>query len=44
MLDRPVTAQVLQVANIDMPVVHLIAAAAQEIADHVLARPFRAAG
>src|SRR5260370_35389426 len=44
MLDRPKTAQIFQVGDIDMPIVDLVAALPQEIADHVLARPFRAAG
>jgi hypothetical protein len=44
MLDRTEAAQVLQFIDIDMPVVDLIAALAQQIADQVLARPFRAAG
>ena len=44
MLDRAEAAQILQVVDVDMPVVDLIAALAQQIADHVLARPFRAAG
>ncbi len=44
MLDRAEAAQILEVVDIDMPVVDLVAALAQEIADHVLARPFRAAG
>ncbi len=44
MLDRTKTAQILQIVDVDMPVVDLIAALAQEIADHVLARPFGAAG
>ena len=33
-----------KIVDIDMPVVDLVAALPQEIADHVLARPFRAAG
>ena len=44
MLDRTETAQILQILDVDMPIVDLIAALAQEIADHVLARPFGAAG
>ena len=44
MLDRAEAAQILEVVDVDMPVVDLVAALAQEIADHVLARPFRAAG
>ena len=40
MLDRTEAAQVLQLLRIDMPVVHLVATLAQEVADHVLARPF----
>ena len=44
MLDRAEAAQILQIVDIDMPVVDLVAALAQEIADHVLARPLRAAG
>ena len=44
MIDRAEAAQISQIVDVDMPVVDLIAALAQEIADHVLARPFRAAG
>ena len=44
MLDRAKAAQVLQIVDIDMPVVDLVAALPQEIADHVLARTFGAAG
>lgn len=44
MLDWTEAAQILQILDIDMPVVDLIAALAQQIADHVLARPFGAAG
>src|SRR4030095_476798 len=44
MLDRAEAAQVLQILDIDMPVVDLVTALPQEIADHVLARPFGAAG
>jgi hypothetical protein len=44
MLDRPKTAQIFQLVDIDMPIVDLVAAPPQEIADHVLARPFGAAG
>ena len=43
MLDRAETAQILQLLDIDMPVVDLVTAPAQQIADHVLARPLRAA-
>ena len=44
MLDRTEAAQILQIVDVDMPVVDLVAALAQEIADHVLTRPFGAAG
>src|SRR4051794_22279018 len=44
MLDRAKPAQVLEIVDFDMPVVDLVAALAQQIADHVLARSFRAAG
>ena len=44
MLDRTEAAQILQIPDVDMPVVDLVAALAQEIADHVLARPLGAAG
>ena len=44
MRDRPEAAQILQLIDIDMPVVDLIAALAQQIADHVLARPLGAPG
>jgi hypothetical protein len=43
-LDRAIAAQVLQIVEIDMPVVDLIAPFAQEISDHVLAWAFRATG
>jgi len=39
MLDRAEAAQVPEIIDIDMPVVDLVTALAQEIADHVLARP-----
>ena len=44
MFDRPEAAQILQIVETDMPVVDLVAAPAQEIADHVLTRSLRAAG
>ncbi len=44
MLDRAEATQVLQIVDVDMPVVDLIAALSQQIADHVLARPLGAAG
>ena len=44
MLDRAEAAQVLQILDVDVPVVDLVAALAQEVADHVLARPLGAAG
>src|SRR3984885_10715798 len=44
MLDRAEAAQVLEIVKVDVPVVDLIAAPAQQIADHVLARTFSAAG
>ena len=44
MLDRAEATQILEIIDIDMPVVDLIAAPAQQLADHVLARTFRAAG
>jgi hypothetical protein len=44
MLDRTKTAQILQIVDVDMPVVDLLAAPAQEIGHHVLARPLRATG
>jgi len=44
MLDRAEAAQVFQIVDLDVPVVDLIAALTQEIAHHVLARPFRTAG
>ncbi len=43
-LDRAEAAQILEVVDIDMPVVDLVAARAQEVADRVLARPSRATG
>ena len=44
MLNRSEPAQILEVVDIDMPVVDLVAALAQEIADHVLARSLGATG
>src|ERR1035437_9437108 len=44
MLDRTESAQIPEIVDIDMPVVDLVAALSQEVADHVLAWPFRAAG
>src|ERR1700724_1839661 len=44
MLDRAKAAQVFQIGDIDMPVVDLVAALPQEIADHVLARTLGTAG
>src|ERR1700733_7569611 len=44
MLDRAEAAQVLEIVKVDVPVVDLIAAPAQQIADHVLTRAFSAAG
>ena len=44
MLDRTKAAQTPEVIDIDMPVVNLIAARAQEVADHILTRPLGAAG
>ena len=44
MLDRAETSQILEVVDVDMPVVDFVASLAQQIGDHVLARPFRAAG
>src|SRR5882757_2037013 len=44
MFDRAEAAQILEVPDIDMPVIDLIAALAQEIADHVLARSLGTAG
>jgi len=41
---RAEAAQIPEIVDIDMPIVDLVAALPQEIADHVLARPFRAAG
>src|SRR5258708_6211200 len=43
MLDRAKAAQILEIIDVNAPVVDLVAALAQEIADHVLARTFRAA-
>lgn len=44
MLDRAESAQISEIVEIDVPVVDLVAALAQQIADHVLARPLGAAG
>jgi hypothetical protein len=44
MLDRAEAAQVLEIIYIDVPVVNLIAALAQHIPHHVLARTFGATG
>jgi hypothetical protein len=43
MLDWAEAAQIFQLVDVDMPIVDLIAALSQKIADHVLARSFRAA-
>ena len=43
MLDRTVAAQILEVVRVDVPIVHLIAALAQQVADHVLTRALGAA-
>jgi hypothetical protein len=42
MLDRPKPAQILQILDVDMPIINLVAALAHEIADHVLTRTFGA--
>src|SRR5229473_2189900 len=42
MLDRAEAAQFPEIVDVDVPIVDLIAALTQEIADHVLARPFGA--
>ncbi|BBO12959.1 hypothetical protein TM102_44290 [Bradyrhizobium sp. TM102] len=44
MLDGAEAAQILEIVDVDVPVVDLVAARAQEVADHVLARPLRPAG
>src|ERR1700749_2739847 len=44
MLDRAEAAQVLEIVKVDVPVVDLIAALTQQVADHVLAWTFGAAG
>src|SRR6266849_11056600 len=44
MLDRAEAAQIPDIVDVDMPVVDLVAALPQEIADHVLAWPLGAAG
>src|SRR3954454_18369975 len=44
MFDWSEAAQVFQLIDFDMPVVDLVAALAQQIADHVLARSFRTSG
>src|SRR5450759_2220309 len=44
MFDRTESAQFPEIVDIDMPVVDLVTALPQEVADHVLARSFRAAG
>src|SRR5712664_4045050 len=43
MLDRAEAAQILEIVDVDMPVVDLAAALPQQIPDHVLARPLGAA-
>src|SRR6266849_8850088 len=43
MLDRAEAAQILEIVDVDMPVVDLVAALPQQIPDHVLARPLGAA-
>ena len=42
-LDRAKAAQILEVLDIDVPIVDFVAAFAQEVGHHVLARAFRAA-
>jgi hypothetical protein len=42
-LDGPEAAQILEVVDLDVPVVDLVSARAQEVADHVLAWPLRTA-
>src|SRR3981081_2916151 len=44
MLDRSEAAHILQIVDLDMPVIDLITALPQQIADHVLTRAFGAAG
>ena len=44
MFDRAEPAQILEIVDVDMPVVDLVAALPQKITDHVLAWPLRAAG
>src|SRR5215210_1045138 len=44
MFDWSEAAQVFQLIDVDMPVVDLVAALAQKISDHVLARSFRTSG
>ena len=43
MLDRTDAAQTLQFIDIDMPIVDLVAPLPQQVAHHVLARPFSTA-
>src|SRR5690348_18453763 len=43
MLDRTEAAQILEIIDIDVPVVDLVAALPQQVADHVLTRTFRTA-
>ena len=42
MFDRPKAAQILQIVDVDMPIVDLVGALAQEIGDHILAWSLRA--
>jgi hypothetical protein len=42
MLDRAEAAQILEIVDVNAPIVDLVAALPQEIADHVLTRPFGA--
>jgi hypothetical protein len=44
MLDRAEAAQILQIVDIDVPVIDFVAALAQEVSDHVLAWPFGTPG
>ena len=44
MFDRAKAAQIPEIMEIDVPVVDLVAALAQQVSDHVLARPLGAAG
>jgi hypothetical protein len=44
MFDRPVARQILHVVNLNLPIVHLVAALVEQIGHHILARTLGAPG